>query len=1119
LYYIEQTINNVNKIILFNIIEYSNKMKFYNRIKLKSSLVIVLSFFITLSAFNQVIVVKEQIKTGWAFSKVMRPSKTDAAQNSKITIAGNKAILSCLSPDGLHNGVLPQECRLLRDFFCFTNNNAKGGKIVMDLGKVIPVAMVNSYSAQGPVGGTTWCEEFDGSRAPQVYTLYGSSSNKPDPNSLLSKEWVKIADVDTRPNASGKDWIGQYGVNIKEKNGNLLGKFRWLVWDVKPTLMANANPNWTNTWYTELDVHTPETQKNGGDGIMAGTQLKEIVVAYKTHFDIGFTHPAPEIVNIYRTTMIDHALKLIDESQQLPADKRFVWTIPSWVAYQMLWDGQDSTRRARILSAIRSGSLVVHGLPVTVHTESLELEDFVFGLSLNTKISNDLKIPLSRSGKMTDIPSHSWILPTVLKHAGIDFLHIGANPVNERPNVPLLYYWEGADGSRLLTMHNQGYGSDNEFGHGLYPPKDWKFDHWLAMLVTSDNQGPPSQKDVENLLKEVERNLPGVKIRFGKMEDFADAIFDEEKQGAKIPVVKADMPDCWIHGVGTMPVEDSIAHKMRSEISAVEILDSHLRLWGLSRSNIQKDLFTAHERSLMFGEHTFGGSRNLEGRNAYKIKDFESYTKTDKDCKWLQKTWDDHADYIRKAAKITDSLAFQEVNQLAAAVAMEGKRMVVYNPLPWKRDALVVIPNSQGKQFLAKDIPACGYKTFPLNMAIADDKIETSDLAILENKYLKVKVNRKRGGVVSIIEKKTGRELVDSNAKYAFGQYFYERFDSLQNLNFHLGCSHLSTVYGSNGKCCRGWNVRADLPSTPSYQCAVPEFNKMIVISNNTATEVVLTANANGIIQSKVTTTITLPHNSPWIEIAVRLDDKKPDYWPETGSMYLPVKARNPQFRIGRVGAVVNPAKDFASGSNRTYGYVNTGAMIADKQGKGVGICPLDQGIMSFGDKGICTIDPDYVPTKPLALVSMYNNIWTTNFPYWIKGTLSSRVRIWATDNLKDSSLVNTAIEARNPVLVGMSESSAGKLPSTAKGLELSRNGIRMTTFSQNGSGGSSILRLWEVAGESGNVTVILPAGAKFTSAQPINLRGVVEGKPIAIRNDKFIFRLDAYAPASFVLQ
>lgn len=126
-----------------------------DRRKQKISLLLILSLYSSL-AYSQVTVIREHIKNGWNFTSILPPSLSDAALYSKITVIGNKPLSSCLSLDGMHNGVLPQENRLLRDFFCFSNT-AKGGKIVMDLGKVIPVAMINSYSAHGPVGGTTWC--------------------------------------------------------------------------------------------------------------------------------------------------------------------------------------------------------------------------------------------------------------------------------------------------------------------------------------------------------------------------------------------------------------------------------------------------------------------------------------------------------------------------------------------------------------------------------------------------------------------------------------------------------------------------------------------------------------------------------------------------------------------------------------------------------------------------------------------------------------------------------------------------------------------------------------------------------------------------------------------------
>src|ERR1019366_2872283 len=104
----------------------------------------------------------------------------------------------------------------------------------------------------------------------------------------------------------------------------------------------------------------------------------------------------------------------------------------------------------------------------------------------------------------------------------------------------------------------------------------------------------------------------------------------------------------------------------------------------------------------MYGEHTWGGSRNLEGRNAYADKNFEQTVQTNTTCQWLQKTWDDHAAYIEKAAAITGNLMEREMTLLAANVNVAGDRVVVFNPLPRERDSIVEIPGHPGRRFLVR---------------------------------------------------------------------------------------------------------------------------------------------------------------------------------------------------------------------------------------------------------------------------------------------------------------------------------------------------------------------------------------------------------------------------------
>ena len=41
-----------------------------------------------------------------------------------------------------------------------------------------------------------------------------------------------------------------------------------------------------------------------------------------------------------------------------------------------------------------------------------------------------------------------------------------------------------------------------------------------------------------------------------------------------------------------------------------------------------------------------------------------------------------------------------------------------------------------------------------------------------------------RGGIASLVEKKTGRELVDRTSPYALGQFLHERFSNQQMADF-----------------------------------------------------------------------------------------------------------------------------------------------------------------------------------------------------------------------------------------------------------------------------------------------------------------------------------------------
>ena len=68
------------------------------------------------------------------------------------------------------------------------------------------------------------------------------------------------------------------------------------------------------------------------------SNVEEVIIVYKSHFDIGYTHLASETIHNYRTSTIDGALEVVDENKNLPPDQQFVWTIPGWPMKKILED-------------------------------------------------------------------------------------------------------------------------------------------------------------------------------------------------------------------------------------------------------------------------------------------------------------------------------------------------------------------------------------------------------------------------------------------------------------------------------------------------------------------------------------------------------------------------------------------------------------------------------------------------------------------------------------------------------------------------------------------------------------------------------------------------------------
>ena len=872
-----------------------------------------------------------------------------------------------------------------------------------------------------------------------------------------------------------------------------------------------------------LAVVPPLLAAEPGPPPAINSPVREIIVVCKTHFDIGYTHRVNEIVHYYRTEMIDRAMDIMDAGRDLPPEQQFAWTGPGWVMSKVLedWDGQTPERRKRLDENLKAGRFQFHALPFTLESDACEPEEMARGFIFASDLCRRNGMPLPRSGKMTDVPSHGGALATVLAQGGVQFMHIGCNWPSGCVDTPGLFWWEGPDGSRVLTFYSNTYGTcvppflprwysdrDPFISSSLVPPADWPHPVWPAIIVTPDNTGPPKAAQIEALFEDAKERLPGVTIRMGTMDDFAEALL---KADPELPVIRGEMPDTWIHGIMSDPGGIRLSREVRPLLAAAETLHTQLGLWGVTQPPIADQVTLAYEKTLLYGEHTWGGAASVrQYGDAFQKLDPANYAR-------LEASWEDKTDYIRDATRITRGIMETNLQSLADAVKHDAPCMVVYNPLPWTRSGYVAM---NGETVFVKDVPPSGYRTQPLpprSMRLAPRR--TSEPATIENAFFKLTLDPARGAITSLVDKRTGREWLDPAEPLGLGRYLNERFTFEQTLDY--------TVAYQGGRAFKSFGAKGEWPhpgmhkpgmiSEKEVPCrAASSANGIALIDANSATLECPADPAHHLPGTILR--ITLPLDQPCIDLELTIKDKPKDNWPEADWLCLPFKIHEPQFRVHRQLGVMNPATDILRGANRHLYAVGHGITIADADGSGIAICPLDHPLISLGQPGCWKFSNDFVPRKPVVFLNLYNNQWNTNFRYWYPGTWSSRVRLWTFDRntQADAMLAKGAAEARNPLLAVRAEGKGGPLPATQTGLTLSRPGVLVTAFGENPDGPGTLLRVWDQSGQGGRITATLPA--RFTSAKPVNLRGEANGAPVPITEDEIAFALPAFAPASYLL-
>ena len=865
--------------------------------------------------------------------------------------------------------------------------------------------------------------------------------------------------------------------------------------------------------------------------------VTDIIVVFKMHFDIGYTQWAEGVLQQYSGPMLAKTLQAIDETSGLPETEQFVWTVPSWPLKYML-ENCSPDLKIRLEKAIREERILPHALPITFETEASDLESLVRGLTYASEINRRYGLPLPRDAKLTDVPSHSHVLPTLLRNAGVDILHIGCNPGSASPDVPTLFWWEGPDGSKLLTFNWAEY-----YGSGILPPKDWNHKTWLAMIHTNENTGAPTPEEVAELLKSAKEQMPNAHVRIGRISDFYDQLM---KENPELPVVKGDMPDTWIHGFLSTPREIKLSKKLQRETFNTEILNTQLNSWLGSSEPVDKFIDRATENMMLYDEHTFGVAMTHNNQQGWSYNDEFLINKSLGHYSYAEASWQEKANRIQTAERIVKPIMNQQLKQLAASVSVEGKRIVVYNALPWPRNGRVnffagiyqknftiyavkevesgeIIPVYNDKNlvsFEARDIPATGYKTYiPVLEPIKRKteitvRIDERNNAI-ENSYFKLIINPSTGALKSVYDKINKKEMVDVADEDGFAQYIYEQFGQEDLTRYNK-------AYVKPGS--ESWaNQEMGRPSVPDAERKVFKgtCEKIVYRNMGNAVRASVFGKTDDPGKQSYIVTYTLYENQSYIEIDWGINGKRPDAKPEAGWLSFPFNLKQPEYRLYRTGGIVDPKKDFVARSNQDYCFLNTSMTMFDETGTGYALNSPEAPGISIGERGLYQFSGRKVPKGSKVYVNLYNTQWGTNFAEWIEGSFSSKLYIWSYNGYNaEKSLITPSEETRVPLYATHYEGANGSYPTTNIGLSLSRKGILVTAYGKNRDGEGTILRLWEQAGSEGTCTITLPSGSKFRKAIECNLRGEPnDNSDIQVINGQFSVMMKPNKPATYILR
>ena len=410
-----------------------------------------------------------------------------------------------------------------------------------------------------------------------------------------------------------------------------------------------------------------------------------------------------------------------------------------------------------------------------------------FGFEINTAVQHDVN-------------GLAWPMVGLLKDIGVDHLlmainvHFGEAPFTR----PCCFDWQGPCGQSLRTWNGLHYNAfnretgrkdgekdihamANKLGHFLETLETKEYPHDFVVMTAThpgfDDNNPPDFELPEIIRAWNEAGL-SPQLSFISLQEISAKLNALEN----IPTHTGDWTDYWTFGVGSGALEVAAARAAREKIEAAD------RLQALTQTTDFKTRAIARNQLDLHLEHTWGSWASTGA--FFAPKDIEPVPVYEQSRQKDTFAWISHSHatmYLRDTLENTTTNPRQ---------GHGCEALMIYNPSCTERHAPLRVPNEllDGKWshfsstihrldvlrwFLTEEnstwldlgtIPANSITTIPVaevQQAATPKNISSSESHI-ESPHYRLEYNGQTGDIISLTDKSTGHELIDSTSPYDF---------------------------------------------------------------------------------------------------------------------------------------------------------------------------------------------------------------------------------------------------------------------------------------------------------------------------------------------------------------